>query len=219
MMCSKKILLAVLLAVSAGGSAYGKSGDWSYIYHEPTLQYIYLVGNPSYTGSEPYDPASYIIAGDPSMANPFTLVTDTKSGLSTLSFITILQDGTGAPVETTRRLCLARLADGTVGLKNISAAGSAAADPSCLWKVIDDGLDATNVPHSRVLVPGTDSAPQYLTFDDGLSVQSGLNMTSAQFRMGQDGTTPLLYVDGYDGLTNVPDRNQVTGSASATVVK
>lgn len=162
----------------------------SYFYHEGSLQYIYLIGpNPdnTSTASEWWNtPGGFIITGDPNMASPLTVMgTATNSNMVTLSFISEF-NADSRPVPNARRFCLARLDDGTIGLKDMTQPWTE--NPSCLWQIFDDGADANNVRHIRLMVPNTDSAPQFLLFADGaLTTQpSPTDLTSVQFRIGEE---------------------------------
>ncbi len=220
--------LAIIIMLTATATSANCASYWTYMYQDSTYQYIYLIGNPNYTGSLPWwnCPEGLMPQGFPTTAAPFTIVTDTStgkatSGLSTISFITNLNtNGSiipgGSAASGTCRLALAVLGDGkTVGFKDISATGSAATTPGCLWKIINDGPDANGIEHSRLIAAASLGGNQlFLTFQDGLCVLpiDQNNPNSMQFSMlpsdttgeiiysGNFGPSPLTAIDGFDGL-------------------
>ncbi len=230
MIVSKKLLLAAFFAALVGTAescmATTSSANvyWTYMKNDSTTQYIYMVSNPNYTGSWEWwnCPEGLMPYGFPTTAAGFVIATDTTvgsptNGLSTISFITILDDASGKIIpggsakNGTCRLCLAVGSDGvTVEVKDISVAGSAVTK-KCLWKIINDGPDANGVQHSRIMQPETGL---FMTFSDGLVVAKPdeANPNNVQFSMvpsnvaqpvvynGDSGPSPLTGLDGLAGL-------------------
>lgn len=179
----KKLMPVVVLASVAQLSAALTNSPHlhtSYLYHNSSLQYFSFIDNPNFEpvpGVLPYHtPSCRLPVGDPNMAlGVMFMASSTNPNLFTLSFIS----GLGYP-EAPHRHCLARQSDGTIAFADMTKPW--VEDPACLWKIIMDSSDGDEML-IRLMVPGTEDAPLYMMFSDGLSVQPATELESAQFRI------------------------------------